>query len=49
VRIELTFKTKGLTGTNHVKVVIEGKPERVMELANLIREKARSWEVWEEV
>jgi hypothetical protein len=48
VKIELHFKPKSSISTDYVIVTIEGEYQKVRELLEVIEEKVKQWESWEE-
>jgi hypothetical protein len=48
VKVELRFKPISGLSSDYVVVTIEGEAQKVRELLEVIEEKAKQWESWEE-
>jgi len=48
VKVELRFKPISAVSSDEVVVIIDGEPTKVHELLEVIEEKAKQWESWEE-
>jgi hypothetical protein len=48
VKVELRFKPISALSSDYVVVTIEGEAQKVRELLEVIEEKAKQWESWEE-
>jgi len=48
VKVELKFKGVWFLAPS-LTIIVEGPPERVNEIIEAVREKAKEWKSWEEV